>query len=151
MRALAEIQVIPIGVGVSVRREVIRAHDAAVRPLFLYLALAAVHSPLQATPELLARVDAVRGALGEAHARVDVARRGPAPQLLHAALLLLGVALLGIALLLIALGLYIACWGALHNNVCVLQGACFDTVDFVALQIDYSECHKHKCERLQPV
>ncbi|HJN43367.1 MAG: hypothetical protein CL477_05285 [Acidobacteria bacterium] len=27
MRALAEIQVIPIGVGVSVRREVIRAHD----------------------------------------------------------------------------------------------------------------------------
>lgn len=43
--------------------EIIGQHAAlrGTAPLFLYLAFAAVHSPLQATPELLARVDALRG------------------------------------------------------------------------------------------
>lgn len=42
-------------------RDIILSHDAA-RPLFVYVAFAAVHIPAQATADLLARVDAVRGA-----------------------------------------------------------------------------------------
>jgi hypothetical protein len=41
-------------------RQIILNHNRT-RPLFLLLAAAAVHSPLQATPALLARVDAIRG------------------------------------------------------------------------------------------
>ena len=40
-------------------QSIILEHNLS-RPLFLFLSFAAVHSPLQATPDLLARVDAVR-------------------------------------------------------------------------------------------
>ena len=39
---------------------IVNEHDDA-SPLFLYLAFAAIHSPIAATPSLLARVDALRG------------------------------------------------------------------------------------------
>lgn len=42
-------------------RRIILRHDAATSPLFLYLAFAAIHSPIQATDELVSRVDALRG------------------------------------------------------------------------------------------
>ena len=42
-------------------QRIILSHDPSTAPLFLYLAFAAVHSPLQATPALLERVDALRG------------------------------------------------------------------------------------------
>lgn len=42
-------------------RQVILDHNSTRGPLFLFLSFAAVHAPLQATPDLLARVDAIRG------------------------------------------------------------------------------------------
>lgn len=49
-------------------RRIIMEHDAA-SPLFLYLAFQAVHSPLQASPDLLARVEALRAAEGGTRVR----------------------------------------------------------------------------------
>jgi len=43
-------------------RQIVLDHNATEGPLFLFFAFAAVHSPLQATPELLTRVDALRSA-----------------------------------------------------------------------------------------
>ena len=65
MRALAEIQVIPIGVGVSVRREIIRAHDI-IRKTGLTTELHAYGTNVEG--ELDAILDAVKAVHERLHA-----------------------------------------------------------------------------------
>ena len=75
MRALAEIQVIPIGVGVSVRREVIRAHDV-IRQTGLTTELHAYGTNVEG--DLDAILDAVKATLEKTPPELagDISERG---------------------------------------------------------------------------